>query len=117
MQQFLSKTMPVSVSRKLLEEINNTYNLNNSSNSNRNRNISDGNSMFSSSPQSCSSSRSISPEPTFDPVISGHSLHRQPTFSYIPIHKRRRSGTPTLIRSISFNSISMSAPNHSSSML
>jgi|SRR6266498_4054617 len=119
MQQFLSKTMPVSVSRRLLEEINNNINLSNSnSNSNSNNssnNESDNHHMFSSTPQSCSSSRSISPEPTFDPLISGHSLHRKPTFSYIPIHKRRRSGGPTLIRSMSFNSISTSAPNHHSS--
>ncbi|CAI2178199.1 12326_t:CDS:2 [Funneliformis geosporum] len=91
MQQFLSKTMPVSVSRKMLEDLNKINDM----------------PPLSSSPHSYSSLRSISPDP-FDPR---HSLHRQPTFSYIPIHKRRRSGSPTLIRSISFNSISTSVPS------
>ncbi|CAG8629341.1 4280_t:CDS:1, partial [Scutellospora calospora] len=94
MHQSLSKTMPVNTSRKL---------------------CGDDNSMqiptLSYSPHSYSSSRSMSPEPSFDPIIN-NSPHRIPTFSYIPIHKRRRSGGPgfTLIRSLSLNALSMSAP-------
>ncbi|GBB99047.1 hypothetical protein RclHR1_00340038 [Rhizophagus clarus] len=86
--------MPVSVSRKLLEEVNNNNNQAQS---------------YASSHMSCFSSHSISSEPTFE---GDHSLYRQPTFSYIPIHKRRRS-TP-FARSISLNSMSS---NHSSSSL
>lgn len=113
MQQFLSKTMPVSVSRKMLEDLNNMNDSNNtnsdSSNSNNNNNQVP---TLSSSPHSYSSSSSISP----DPFDQSHSLHRQPTFSYIPIHKRRRSLGPSLIHSMSFNSISTSIPSQHSLM-
>jgi len=101
MNQFISKTMPVSVSRKLLEEYNN--NNNNQSQTLSSSHISNM-SFFSSS------SSSISSEPTFD---CDHSLYRQPTFSYIPIHKRRRSAL--FSRSISLNS--MSSQHSSSSSL
>jgi hypothetical protein len=114
-----SKTMPVSVSRRLLEEynkeFNNNNNSNNSNNNNSNNNSNQEEQSFSSSPMSYSSSRSISPEPTFDSIVSGHSLHRQPTFSYIPIHKRRPSAL-MFSRSMSFNSLSMSIPNQQSSI-
>ncbi|RIA89077.1 hypothetical protein C1645_773390 [Glomus cerebriforme] len=100
MQQFFSKTMPVSVSRKLLEEHNNN---------NHHQGL-------SSSPLSyISSHSSLSPE-TFDPTIGDHSLYRQPTFTYIPIHKRRRSAL-LFSRSMSLNSLSMSVPSQHSSSL
>src|ERR1043165_8194832 len=117
----LSKTMPASFSRKFLEEYNKElykeFNDNNDSsengndnNNNSNSNDNNNNRDFSSSPLSyySSYSRSISPEPTYDSIISGHSLHRQPTFTYIPIHKRRHS-TLVLSRSMSFNSTSLSS--------
>lgn len=97
MHQFISKTMPVSVSRKLLEEHNNNNNQTQTLSSSHTSSIS----YFSSS--------SISSEPTFE---GDHSLYRQPTFSYIPIHKRRRSAL--FSRSISLNSMSS---QHSSSSL
>nr|CAG8511701.1 753_t:CDS:1 [Entrophospora candida] len=69
---------------------------------------------LSSSPTtSLSSSRSTSPEPTLDPIIINYSLHRHPTFSYTPIHTRRRSNvcnnskSPISIRSLSFSPISL----------
>ncbi|CAG8560542.1 6123_t:CDS:1 [Dentiscutata heterogama] len=63
------------------------------------------------SPSSYSSSRSMSPDPTFDSIIN-NSPHRKPTFSYIPIHKRRRSGgsSSMLLRSLSLNPLPLSAP-------
>lgn len=67
---------------------------------------------LSSSPtNSFSSSRSISPEPTMDPIIINYSLHRHPTFSYTPIHTRRRSNASNnksnSIRSLSFSPMSL----------
>lgn len=97
MHQFLSKTMPVSVSRKFLEEYNNDNNNNNHTQT------------LSSSHISYFSSHSISSEPTFE---GDHSLYRQPTFTYIPIHKRRRSAL--FSRPLSLNSVSS---QHSSSSL
>lgn len=93
----LSKTMPLSLSRRLLEE----HNKNNDDKDNSQL------TSFSYSPQSY---YSISPEPTFDSIVSEHSLHRRPTFTYIPIHKRRRS----IMLSSPFNSMTMSMPNRNS---
>jgi hypothetical protein len=97
MHQFLSKTMPVSASRKLLEEYNNN-------NNNQAQTLSSSHTSI----MSYFSTNSISPEPTYE---SDHSLYRQPTFSYIPIHKRRRSAL-SFSRSMSLNSMSS---QHSSS--
>uniref|UniRef100_A0A1D1XIU7 Uncharacterized protein n=1 Tax=Anthurium amnicola TaxID=1678845 RepID=A0A1D1XIU7_9ARAE len=97
MQQFTSKTMPVSVSSKLLEQPSNNNN----------------NQFSPSSPISYFSSHSISPEPSFE---GNQSLYRQPTFSYIPIHKRRRSAL-TFSRPISLGSmisLSSTQSQHSS---
>lgn len=107
----MSKTMPVSLSRKLLEEYNN--NNNNSNNSSKSASSSFSSCSSSSLSFNSYSSRSISPEPSFDSILSGHSLHRKPTFSYIPIDKRRRS--LVFSRSTSFNSISTSVQSLNSS--
>ncbi|CAG8533462.1 11936_t:CDS:1 [Racocetra fulgida] len=63
-----------------------------------------------SSPSSYSSSRSMSPEPSFDSVIN-NSSYRKPAFSYIPIHKSQYSGgsSSIFLRSLSLNSLSMLA--------
>jgi hypothetical protein len=87
MQQY-SKTMPVSVSRKLSGQQNNHH-----------QSLLSPISFFSP------------PEPSFEG--DHHSLHRQPTFSYIPINRRRSFSRP-----LSLNSISLSpAPSQHSSSL
>ncbi|RGB25695.1 hypothetical protein C1646_723157 [Rhizophagus diaphanus] len=101
MHQFLSKTMPVSFSRKALEELNSNDNNNNQAQT------------LSSSHMSCFSSHSLSPEPSFEGDHS--SLYRQPTFSYIPIHKRRRSAL--FSRPLSLNSMSSQHSSSTSSSL
>ncbi|CAG8712799.1 2715_t:CDS:1 [Acaulospora morrowiae] len=71
-------------------------------------------------PLSCSPSSISIPPNVSDPILDHPSiLHRQPTFSYVPIHKRRRSGgyspSSMFLRSISSLSISSTPPQFTDS--
>lgn len=130
MLQFFSKTDSLNTSHKSSKTNNNTRSNSSSSNNNSNSSIdsntngntnnsnknynyiSNSNNLSSNSGNaSADNTYSHYPTPSYSSSLSMSPesvtsiLHRQPTFSYIPIHKRRRSGVSSSSSSLSSGSM------------